>query len=178
MHTKMSFLKQLHKRTAQAAISSSALRNQGAPGVVAVARKFLMDLDLADLEKIEHEKFTEFLNSSTNCLKSKFPDGAQNWGTARKAINLFLRDVTYNFDLCNHYKLSRIRHWLEVPLDNDVAHCLKNDLLGSKLPEWLGIKYLEESTSDLFQSVAINIAKRDALHRVDLDVFYWRERKP
>ena len=48
------------------------------------------------------------------------------WGTARKCLNIFLRDVTYNVFTRTHYGLDAIQAMLEVPLDSRVAEGLRN----------------------------------------------------
>jgi hypothetical protein len=46
------------------------------------------------------------------------PAGAKNWGAARKALNLVLRDILYNQYLQREYGFNRIGKWLELPLDS------------------------------------------------------------
>ena len=46
-------LKALQRYVANIGISGSSLRNQGAPGVVGIARDFLAELDLAQLKDLE-----------------------------------------------------------------------------------------------------------------------------
>ena len=109
-------------------------------------------------------------------LKS-FPAKARNWGAARKAMNLYLRDVAYNVDLSEAFALSQIRSLLEVPLDKDVASGLLCEQEGTSLPKWPTIKRLEPPTSAKYQAVAGDVAKRRGVDRVDLDVYYWRKRE-
>ncbi|MBU1308640.1 MAG: hypothetical protein KKE30_03790, partial [Gammaproteobacteria bacterium] len=106
-------------------------------------------------------------------IYNQFPTNAKSWGAARKALNLFLRDVTYNKDLCEYYDLSRIRKWLEIPLDSHVANALKKEPEGVNLPKWCTIKRLTPEISREFQTVATRVAQRKRIARVDLDIYYW-----
>ena len=86
---------------------------------------------------------------------------------------MFLRDVIYNKDLCEYYDLSRIRKWLEIPLDSHVANALKKEPEGVNLPKWCTIKRLTPEISREFQTVATRVAQRKRIARVDLDIYYW-----
>jgi hypothetical protein len=131
MRTKEEHLRAIHRRVAQVAIGPSSLRNQGAPGVVDAARSYFE-------ERIRLEAFAKalplertyqrWLDGHTQGLLRHFPKGAQHWGAARKALNLFARDVCYNTLLAGELGLprsiagfNRAIQWLEVPLDKDVA---------------------------------------------------------
>ena len=155
-------------------MGSSSLRNQGAAGVLAAARDVSAGINLKLLSRATRPRFVLNLDAITTDMLSHFPSTAQSWGAARKGLNLFLRDATYNKDLCNYYRLDRIRSWLEVPLDKDVANALINEPEGAHLPRWRQIKNLAPSTSREFQAVATEVAFRRRVARVDLDVYYWR----
>ncbi|MCX7256979.1 MAG: hypothetical protein NTZ64_09635 [Polaromonas sp.] len=168
------FIEQLQKRTAEATISAQALRNQGAPGVVKVARDTLAVLNLWMFSRATRTMFCQRIDQTTNSMLGQFPPNAQSWGAARKALNLFLRDALYNRDLCTYYELDRIRSWLEVPLDRDVGTALGKEPEGSKLPTWQQIKKLNAAQSQDYQCVASAVAARKRMSRVDLDIYYWR----
>lgn len=170
------FLENLRRRTAQAAIGPSALRNQGAPGVIAAARSAAANLDLSRYGKASAASIPTLLNEDTSALLALFPRTAQSWGGARKGLNLFLRDATYNIDLSGEFGLAKVRAHLEVPLDKDVATALLSAPEGAALPKWRSIKTLEAGISARFQAVAADVARRLDVNRVDLDVFYWRQR--
>ena len=91
-------------------------------------------------------------------------------------MNLFLRDAVYNYDLCQQFDLWHLLSRLEVPLDKDVATALCSEPEGLSLPRWPGIKRLSPVTSAAYQRVAGEVARRKRIHRVDLDVYYWRPR--
>src|SRR6266487_3891036 len=81
-------------RVAQTAVGPSALRNQGGPNVVQRARRFLGRIDLNTFNVRAEARFRAQLDESTAELQSYLPQGARNWGTARKALSLFLRDAS------------------------------------------------------------------------------------
>jgi len=164
----------LRERTAEVAISPSTLRNQGAPRVVLAARRFLKELNLDSFRASTEPKFRDRLNTATNRLKHLFPRKARNWGAARKAINIFLRDALYNHYLRSRYRLDRIEGWLEVPLDRNVAMGLCAEPEGVKLPRWKTIKELTSKPSRQYQAAADKVARRKRTQRVHLDLHYWR----
>src|SRR5438067_10654261 len=144
----------MHERIAELVIGISTLRNQGAPGVVSAAREFLKQLDLAAFRGGSRERFEARLNVATRRLERRLPRGARNWGAARKALNIFLRDVLYNHYLRSRHALDRLEEWLEVPLDRDVAVALRGESEGAALPRWKTIKRLTPDVSRRYQSVA------------------------
>ena len=164
------FIDRLQRRCAKLAIGPSTLRGKGTSGVAAAARRSLAAIDLATLAVESQPAFQVFLRRITASLQARMPKSGRAWGRARKAVNIFLRDVTYNADLRDHYELGEIRGWLEVPLDSHVAIGLKSETEGSRLPGWPGIKHLRPEISKQYQSVAAAIAKRYGISPVDLDV--------
>ena len=116
--------------------------------------------------------FLTYLDTTTTRLQEALPAGTRHWGAARKALNIFLRDLLYNSYLAPLYGLVPLRLWLEVPLDKDVAKGLGE--AGVSLPRWLGIKHLSPAMSALYQSAASAVAAERGLARVDLDVFFYR----
>ncbi len=166
----------MHERTAELAIGTSTLRNQGAPGVVSAAREFLKELDL-DLFRVRNrDSFHARLSAATRRLKGRLPKRARNWGAARKALNIFLRDALYNHYLRSRHGLERLEEWLEVPLDRDVATALRRETQGASLPRWKTIKRLTPKISRRYQAVAQVVARRKGTQRVHLDLYYWRRR--
>lgn len=170
------FITNLLYRTAQAAIGPSALRKQGASGVISAAREAAAKIDVRKLSECNVQTFPAFLNEATDALLNRFPDKAKNWGAARKAINLYFRDLVYNADLSMYFQLKPVRELLEVPLDKDVATGLLDQPEGKSLPKWTSIKGLQPKTSAAYQAVAAKVASRHQVCRVDLDVFFWRAR--
>jgi hypothetical protein len=166
-------LNYLVKRTANLAIGNSTLRNQGASGLNDIAREFLSEIDLWILSR-EKEAFRECLDRLTEDLRVKFPTGAKNFGAARKAINIYLRDCLYNRYIYKEYRLDLVAVDFEVPLDSHVAKGLGKTKYKTKLPKWDSIKRLTPEDSDIFQACATSIAEELKCNRVDLDIYLWR----
>jgi len=164
----------VQRQVAQLSANGSSLRNQGAPGVVAAARKALADINLLLLPCAGSEEFTRHLDDLTQDLQSSFPAGAQHWGAARKVLNLFLRDCLYNFYLRDWYGLAVCEPYLEVPLDSYVAKGLHETERGDELPEWCGVKYVTSEVNALYQEIASEEADRLGVERVHLDLRYWQ----
>jgi hypothetical protein len=168
------FLRTIHNRIAEAAVGPSALRNQGASGVVRTAREYFKRLNLKTFAVSKERDFLRKLDAATDDLRNKFPKGAKHWGAARKALNLFLRDALYSTFLSKQYHLEKIEPWLEIPLDQYVAAGLHRDYLGEDLPKWDGIKRLTPENSMAFQSAARLLAQEKGIARIHLDLYYWR----
>jgi hypothetical protein len=153
------------------AIGPSTLKNQGASGVADEARQFLKKIKLKKFCVETQNNFKRVLDNHTNRLRKRLPVGAQNWGTARKALNIFLRDVVYNRYLCSHHHISYIEKWLEVPLDSYVVKGLKKDKPETvRLPRWSSIKGLTPKTSEVYQKAAQIIARQEGISPVHLDI--------
>jgi len=172
---KLKTIEYLKIRTAELSVGNSTLRNQGAPGVIKTARTFLAKLDLQDFSVNSEYGFYKILDDATNNLVKVLPTRAQHWGTARKAINIFLGDCVYNKFLCSQFDLIQIHPWLEIPLDSYVAKALCKTSIGSKLPKWVSITRLKPEISIEYQKVANQVAKIIGCYRVDLDIYLWRE---
>jgi N-glycosylase/DNA lyase len=157
----------MQKYVAISAIGPSAIRNQG-KGVLKKAQKFCTNMDLSAYKRLHKPvAFLIQLDNDTNKLMNK----KLLWGVARKALNLFLRNVTYNAHLRKFYKLQNIEPFLEIPLDSIITKELKKR--NKKLPKWSGLRSLTHDESDLFQNSANRIALQKGIYRVHLDVFLW-----
>jgi len=155
-------LNKIRERIAFLSIGTSTLRNQGAPKVKETAQKYLAAMNLKPLMKISSEKeYRKFIDRHTASLSNKFPSGAKgNWGAARKAINIFLRDCLYNSYVSKEFRIKNLSRWLEIPLDSDVGENLNK--LYPELPPWDAIKRLNVDISDKFQEAALDQAKKNA----------------
>lgn len=71
-------IKLLQNHITELAIGRSTLRNQGAMGVVGIAREYLKNIDIKKFDVGNVEEYEIVLNNSTNYLKNKFPNGAKN----------------------------------------------------------------------------------------------------
>jgi hypothetical protein len=161
----------LKERTASAAIGASTIRRLAPKGTIGPVRKFLAKVDLAKLVAPDAASFSSELDAVTTALakKTKIP-----WGASRKFLNIFLRDCLYNVWLREDFELARIEDWLEPPLDAHIAKGLKKDHKPQRLPRWPGVKHLDPAMSEQFQAVARQIAKRQGVAPVHLDIKYWR----
>ena len=176
MNTRFDFIDRLQARTALLAIGRSTLRNQGAPGVITAARRYLRTVNLRDFATPTRQAFRAALDRHTTRLMKRFPAGANNnWGAARKAMNIFLRDVLYSRPLCEHYGLAKLERWLELPLDSNVYDGLVQDSARHELPRGPGVKGLDGTVSAQLQAAADSIARTNRIDRVHLDVKYWRK---
>lgn len=181
--TERQLLDKIHRRLAEITIGSSAMRNQGAPGIVQITRSYLyQEIRPRDIfSRLGSERrLINFLNRHTIQLADAFPTDFQNWGAARKALNLFLREVVYNKFLSERYGLStnfeecnsQIKY-LEVPLDGHVAKGIA-ERADENFPVWEGIRNLTPAISALYQDAALNIAEEEGVARVHLDLILWR----
>ncbi|MEK6527452.1 MAG: hypothetical protein AABZ36_01005 [Nitrospirota bacterium] len=166
----------LIKREASASVGNSTLRSQGAKDVVESARKSLAKIKIEKYSITSTQKeFIEILDKDTQEIMRALPSGAQNWGAARKVINIFLRNLIYNKHICQKHKIDHIESWLEIPLDSHVAEGLSETDSGRNLPRWNSIKRLTKADSDQYQLVAYTIAEKLKINRIDLDIYLWRK---
>lgn len=187
------FIEQIHRRIAQISIGSSAIRNQGAPGLIKICHNYLFsDISLKEFrEKLPTDEYYIYLDKKTTELRSLFPKNGKSWGAARKGLNLFFREVIYNSYLSDYLEIPcdfndnlQIIRNLEVPLDKHVAIELINiyneipEIIISKIPpKWVSIKALRKPQSQVFQNIARNYADRQNTARVHLDLEFWRKEK-
>jgi hypothetical protein len=164
----------LLRRTASASVGPSTARNMGLRGTVGAARDYLASLDIRKFDKKTEKEFLTSLNTATVAFVKYLPLGAKWWGSARKFLNIFLREVIYNRFLCEHYNLYRIEPWLELPLDSHVAKGLRKESGGHSLSRWKTVIRLDSESSHQYQELAAKVAKTKNIHRVHLDVLYWR----
>jgi hypothetical protein len=171
----------MQRYEANIAIGGSTLRNQGAEDVIEVARNFLARLDLSKLQTIQPSTYPDILNEWTCTLKEELPDGAKNWGTARKAINVFMVQVFLNKYLAEEYGMEKLKDVLETPLDSYAAKELNELNPMMRLPKWDSVKGLTDTTSKKYQECASQVAQQKGLSRACLDIILWRvklEEKP
>lgn len=168
-------LMKIQHKVAVSSIPASALRGQGSPGLIGVAREFFRVLPLGQFGVTSSKRFTSRLDAVTEDLLRRFPRKARHWGVARKAVNLFLRDAFYNQFLSSKYHLSRSARFYELPLDRRTAEALTDFDDERDLPRWLGVKHLTEKCSALFQEAATEIAADDdhSCERIHLDAYFW-----
>jgi hypothetical protein len=165
-------LRRIQARTARSSVDAASLRNQGGPGVLAATRAHLAKIDLAAFSGVPKSAFAKRLDAETEALRRAMPSGARAWGAARKALNLFLRDVLYHRILCERYGLRRLEPWLEIPLDSISAEAIRREAAGLELPRWLGLKGLTPESSEAHQKAALAIARRRGTARIHLDILW------
>jgi hypothetical protein len=168
------FLRLVQHRVANVAIGPSTLRNQGASGVNNAARRFLASLDLRELSRIEPADYPRLLARWTGALVEQLPTRARKWGTARKAINVFMVEVFLNRFLAGEYGLDRFGDVLETPLDSEANKHMKRLGGQGQLPGWYGIVRLTPADSESFQTYASALAAKYELRRATLDLILWR----
>jgi hypothetical protein len=170
------FIRTLRRRTGITAVGPSALRGQG-KGVLRATQEFLVNVDLSRIPKTNPKRYRKWLDRQTESLLDSLHVKKRPWGAARKALNLFMRDILYNRYLDRRYALTKIGSWLEVPLDSAVAKGLKRHAGRGNLPQWPGLKNLTREISDQFQDFARKHARRQRIERVHLDIYLWPENR-
>ncbi|MBK8419789.1 hypothetical protein [Candidatus Villigracilis saccharophilus] len=165
------------ERVAETSIGASTLR--GHPeGTIKKVRNYLKTIKLEEFQCETAEDFGKVLDKHTIALSRKIKaldHRSEYWGSARKALNLFLGSVAYHAVLRKEYRFDRTEKFLEVPLDSQVANKLFS-LSGEldDLPKWKTIKGLSSGNSKKFQDFANRYAKRKECTRIQLDVIFWR----
>lgn len=169
------FICALRVRAARISTGASATRGQGR-GVSAAARTFLANLNLRYFATSRRSLFQLRLDQATKRLSASLPAGSQNWGLARKVLNIFLREALYTTYLAKYSRIEKARTLLELPLDSITAKRLREHAGRNQLPRWRGIKHLEKATSEIYQQHAEIVAKERKIERVHLDAFWWGRR--
>jgi hypothetical protein len=165
----------IQRYNARAAIGSSSMRGAGSAGVVRSAREFLGELPLRPFGTASRAKFSSHLNNATANLQRALPKGAQRWGLARKALNIFLRNCLYTTYLCEEYNLARAEKFFEIPLDSITGTRLVKESRGA-LAGWKTVRGLKAKTSAENQAVAATLAAEKGVARVHLDAVWWGDR--
>lgn len=170
----MDFLRLVQRRIGNTSVGPSTARGMGPAGTIASARSFLQSLDLGTLAATSESVFIKNLDAKTLELKRSLPYGARNWGSARKFLNIFLRGCLYNRYLSEHYGLTSIEPWLELPLDSHVADALHERDEAGILPKWRTVIRLTPQESAKYQSFASEVAAKEGIQRIHLDLIFWR----
>ncbi len=170
------FISTVCHMVAVTSVGPSALRGQG-KGVLKVSQGFLASLSLECIPSSCEGEFRSWLDRQTKILLDKLPITGRPWGAARKALNLFLRDILYNKYLSSEFEIEMIEPWLEVPLDSAVARGLKSEAGRGRLPQWPGLKNLNSDASYTYQNFAATYANSLDVERVHLDMYLWLENR-
>ncbi len=98
-----------------------------------------------------------------------------DFGPARKALNLFIRDLFYFNITREFFGLLKCEEFLECPLDSYTMKGIKNDAkLEIDVPT---VSRLTRQQSVKFQQAAADIAIKRGTCRVHLDLIYWTDRQ-
>ena len=168
------FIKLVQRHIGSKSIGPSTARGMGPKKTIPKVRTYLGGLDLRPFKVRSEAAFLRVLERRTLELKMKMPRPARHWGSARKFLNIFLRNCLYDRYICNHYGLQILEPWLEVPLDSQVAKGLKSEPGADFLPRWKTVIGLERELSEEYQAFATKVALAKGLKRVHLDLVYWR----
>ena len=170
------FIRYMREYIANIAIGPTTLRNQGKL-VTKKARNFLIKektVDLSIFRKIKPSQYPKQLDRWTDLLRKK----KIKWGTARKALNLFMIQAFMNKYLAKKYGMNKFRNVLETPLDSQASKFLRKkaeEAGRDKLPRWKGIKGLKQEDSACYQEFASDFSKREGIPRACLDILIWRQ---
>jgi hypothetical protein len=168
------FLHHIITRNARVVTGPSATRGKDNEGVGKAARAHLPKIGLHRFATHNQRRFLTALDEETESLLRSFPTGARdNWGLARKLLNLFLRDCLYTIYLEKAFRLSRAEHLFELPLDSITARELKKTAGRGGLPRWSGIIHLTPELSSLYQAHALAESKKQGYARLHLDALWW-----
>jgi hypothetical protein len=171
---KAEFQNAIQHYVVNACITANGLRNQGAPKVVEKARQFLYKLDLKKLKSLPPPRYSSWLDRQTKKLKDALPRRARKWGTARKALNLFMCHASLNYFLREEYRLNQLAKVAEVTLDSIVAKKLRAGAGEGTLPKWEGLGGLNDKASQEYQAFATQLANKWGVNRGCLDLLLWK----
>ena len=166
--------REMQRHVAMVSVVGTTVRTMAPSGSTKRIQGFLKSLDLCLVSDTDADRFAETLDNLTEQLRNVGENEPLYWGPARKFINLFLRDATYNCLLRHDYRLHSIEPFLELPLDSHVATALRADYEGIALPEFTRVIDVDPVFSASYQTVASAIAAREGVVRVHLDLKYWR----
>lgn len=148
---------------------NNALRISKRVALLDYCTKFFMMYDLELLIVKDSSQFTIRLDEMTNELLSLFPIQAKKyWGTSRKAVNLFLRDIFLNHHLNKWYQMDNIAEYLETPIEAKITKLLKNNNQNFRI-NIPPIYSITPIINDQYQKEALKIAKDRGIARLYLE---------
>src|SRR4051812_35849283 len=118
---KNDLLNAIRIRAVRVAITSFSMRGQGPPGTIDSIRACLVGMSLQAFAVPDGPEFRTQLDRATKEVQRALPKEARRWGTARKALNIYLRDAMYCVYLDEAVHLRRAEKLLELPLDSLTA---------------------------------------------------------
>ncbi|MEX0929186.1 MAG: hypothetical protein WD266_04195 [Balneolales bacterium] len=167
------FLSTLQQKTAYEAITPSLLGFQYEITEMHDLWNFAVNLDLTRFSTKAGEEFHRTLNETTDALTNTLSAENRTWGTARTALNLFLKEAHYNRYLSEVYHLYLSEHFFETPVNDTAAAALRSQKSGPTLPEWTGLHMFDKDKSDAYQAFATDLAEEMRVSRVHLGLFLW-----
>ncbi|MCY7294692.1 hypothetical protein [Alteromonas sp. a30] len=174
---KKKWIEKLRIHLCIACVGGSTLRSQSTKGQVDRCRDYLKEsFELKNISNLSRKGFLELIDSKTIELSEQLPNPktlTPNWGAARKVINIYLRLCAMNKDINDFYNLSNIEEYLEVPLDSQIVKRIKANSPSGLPSGEFKIIHLVKNDSDKFQRAAKAIARKERVHRYELDVLYW-----
>lgn len=173
---KRRFLALIQKFAAVQAVGPSAVRGQP-KGTLKKIHAYLGRLRLDRLAGMDRTDYARWLGAHTQYLRRKLGGRKEQWGVARKAMNLFARQCLYNTYLSRAFHLAWLQRHMETPLDSVVARGLKKEAeeAGRAMPSrWKGLVGLDSKASEEFQDEARKCARDVGVRcRVFLDNYLW-----
>jgi hypothetical protein len=124
------------------------------------ARHFLTHLNLRYFATSRERLFRARLDEATWHHSRSLPKGTKSWGSARKVLNIFLREALYTSYLAQYSGIAKAERFLDVPLDSITGKRLREHAGRGGLPQWPGVKHLTVGDSDQYQALARLIASQ------------------
>lgn len=179
------FEERLKRNLTERSVGASAMRGQARKGGIAKVREALSEISVEVLGRVRNQtRFRVWLDRETERIRDRASRHGVKWGTSRKALNLWLRDIAYNHYFRSSYGLERVEPWLEVPLDSYTAKFIRAEIkrrglmLPSLLPQWTTVKAVTPIFSDAYQDAARLLVGTSAygylLYPVHIDLVAWR----
>ena len=166
------FYAKMQRYIVNSGIDMSVLRGRPS-GTLKAVHEFLYAIDLAKFA--DPASFRTVLDERTKALVRSC--AGASWGHARTCLGIFLRKATYDYYMRERYRLGSLEPVLELPLDSNVAAGIALDAKKYGLrppPKWDTIIRLTPEANDDWQATASEIARMRKIHRVHLDLWYWR----
>ena len=170
---KEKFLSTLQQKVVRDAITPSNLGFQYELTEMHDLINFAKKLDLSRFSTKDPEKFKQALDDATLSLSDTLAAEDNTWGTARTALNFFLKDALYNRYLSEVNDLFLSEHFFETPINDTSMEALSKQSSDSELPEWTGLPMFGKEQSDACQAYAADLAKEMGISRVHLGLFLW-----
>lgn len=178
------FERNLKRNLTERSVWPSATRGQVEAGGLQKLRDALCGISVKDLASLgSRSDFEGWLHGQTDALLQETEEYSVMWGTARKSLNLWLRDLVYNHHFRAVYRLERLEPWLEVPLDRHSAEfiakqAVRLNIESPSLPRWKSISELSEEASEAYQQAARKVVRAPEFsylqHAIHIDLVAWR----